>query len=72
MFYRCSIHCTHCEEVIASTMTQGRHIPLRVLRRMATSEGAKTDRAGRWYCGPSCRTAFRLKHDTSNKETPHV
>lgn len=35
-------------------------------------KGAKTDQAGRWYCGPGCRTTFRLHHDTSHKETPHV
>lgn len=72
MFYRVSIHCTHCDAEIASTNVVGWRIPGVVLRRMAVAKGAVTDHGTRWYCDRSCRTKFRLKHDTSHRETPDV
>lgn len=70
MFTRCSIHCTHCATAIATTNVTGRLIPRKQLHRTAREKGAVKDQGGRWYCGPLCRTAFRLEHDTSHRETP--
>lgn len=69
MFYRVALHCTCCDKVIAQTNVSG-GIPKRTLRAVALSHGAVRDGAGRWYCNNLCRTDFRLKHDTSHKETP--
>jgi hypothetical protein len=72
MFYRCSLDCQHCHAVLASLLIDQRTIPRAKLQRIARLAGAVTDHAGRWYCGPSCKTAFRMTHNTSHRKTPDV
>lgn len=72
MIVRCTLECQNCHEELASVLTFQSTIPRRFLLLEVRENGAVRDQAGRWYCGPGCRLAFRLTHNMHRKDLPDV